>query len=117
VLVAEDDEMIRLAVTGLLQAEFQVDAVPDAETAMRLARETDYDLIVLDIGLPGESGVEALRALRGLPVYAERPVIALTGYVMPDDRRRFLEEGFTAYVPKPFEPDRFLEQVRILASS
>ena len=64
-LLVEDDAMIGEAVQrGLRALAFTVDWVRDGETALIAARETDYDLLVLDLGLPGRDGLEVLRELR-----------------------------------------------------
>jgi signal transduction histidine kinase/ActR/RegA family two-component response regulator len=85
----------------------------DGGTALRLAREFDPQLIVLDIGLPGMDGYETARRLRQLP--GLRPyLVALTGYGSQQDRQRALDAGFDEHLVKPLSSeatDRLLHQL------
>lgn len=101
VLLVEDDRMLGDAVRqGLQRAGLHVDALDAAEPAMAALRATRYDLLVLDIGLPGLSGLEALQRLRGRD---ERlPVLLMTARDTLDDRLRGFAEGADDYVVKPF---------------
>ena len=114
VLFVEDDEAVRTMVPPLLQPEFQVTTVVDAESALTEARHNDFDLILMDIGLPQMDGVEALHQIQTIPGYEERPIVALTGYAMPDDRLRFTREGFTEHIAKPFAPEKLVQTLREL---
>lgn len=111
-LAVEDDDAIRTMVELLLENDFDITTAPDAETALRRAADEHFDIVLLDIGLPGIDGIEALHRLRDLPAYRHCPIIALSGYAMPDDRRRFVEEGFTDYIAKPFLPDDLRDSIR-----
>ncbi|OLC69031.1 MAG: hypothetical protein AUH79_02310 [Betaproteobacteria bacterium 13_1_40CM_4_64_4] len=66
----------------------------------------------MDIHLPGMSGIEALKVLRGEPGTAAIPVIAVTASVMQQDRKQITEAGFDAYVGKPINLKEFLDAVR-----
>jgi CheY-like chemotaxis protein len=68
---------------------------------VELARVKRPAIIIMDINLPGMSGLEALRTLRALPETADIPVIALTAAASDRDRKRGLEEGFYRYLTKP----------------
>ena len=80
-----------------------------AEQALEVARERQPDLIVMDINLPGMSGIEALRQLRAHPDTAAIPVIALTAAATERDRLRGLREGFYRYLTKPVNVDDFIQ--------
>lgn len=110
-LVVEDEDAIRAIIEHLLHNDFDVTAVSNAESALKKAAKRPFDLILLDIGLPGMSGVDALHQLRALQTYAQRPIVALSGYAMPDDRRRFLDEGFSEYIEKPFAPHELKDKL------
>ena len=70
---------------------------------MALARSSVPDVVLMDINLPGMSGVEALAALRADAATAAIPVRALTAYAMKDDRARLLAAGFDGYLEKPVD--------------
>jgi DNA-binding response OmpR family regulator len=100
-LLVEDDTLLAHAVRDSLQrAGFSVEVLGDAETADAVLSCTDYDLAVLDIGLPGMSGLELLRRLRhrGSGV----PVLMLTARDALADRVRGLDDGADDYLVKPF---------------
>ncbi len=82
---------------------------PTAETGVQLARERRPEVIVMDINLPGMSGVDALRALREYPDTKQIPVIALTAAASERDKQRGLQAGFHQYLTKPVKVDEFLE--------
>ena len=87
------------------------DTAEDDETAHTLAQKHRYDVVLMDINLGGaRTGEDVLHDLRSLPDYAATPVVAVTAYAMPEDRARFLEAGFDAYLGKPFTE----EQLRTL---
>ena len=83
-------------------------AVPMAEQALEVARQRRPDLIVMDINLPGMSGIDALRQLRAGPETAAIPVIALTAAATERDRQLGLREGFYRYLTKPVNVDDFI---------
>jgi two-component system, cell cycle response regulator DivK len=102
VLIVEDNERnLKLVRDVLGHAGFEVVCARDAEAGIELARERMPDAILMDVNLPGISGVEALERLRAEAATAAIPVAALTAYAMKDDRARFLAAGFDAYLEKP----------------
>lgn len=106
VLVVEDDEDARdLVVTVLTQQGARVDqAASCAEALVRIAHAVP-DVLLSDIGLPGEDGYDLIRAVRARGHAAETlPAIALTAYARREDQRLALEAGFQAHVAKPVEP-------------
>ncbi len=105
VLVAEDDRITRLAVRRLLEKEGHAvtEAVDGVQALETLLREP-FDLVIMDIQMPGLDGVQAVRAMRGdsrYAVVAGLPVVALTAYAMAGDRETFLAAGMDAYAAKP----------------
>ena len=104
-LVVEDDETILAVLETFLSDDFDLTTATDGETAVREAKKQNFDAIILDTGLPGMSGLEALHKLRSMPDYKDSPIIAISGYAMPDDRCRFIDEGFTDHIAKPFVPE------------
>jgi len=102
-LAVEDNPEMQKLFTHFLAPQWDVDPAWDMESALQMASETAYDAVLMDINLGNKAtGVDVLRALRGLPHYAGTPIIAVTAYALPGDRERFLGEGFDAYIGKPF---------------
>jgi CheY-like chemotaxis protein len=104
ILIVEDNADARDALRVLLELDgHAVEAAGEGQAALELARSTDPDIALVDIGLPGIDGFEIARRLRALD--ARRPVlIALTGYGQPEDRRRATEAGFDEMLVKPVDP-------------
>ena len=104
ILVVEDnDRNLKLVRDVLEHAGFRVVAASSGETGVDLAVEQPPDLVLLDLGLPGIDGHEALRRLRASPRTRALPVVAVTAYAMPADRARALEAGFDGYLEKPLD--------------
>jgi two-component system, OmpR family, phosphate regulon response regulator OmpR len=110
ILVVDDDQRLRDLLVRYLSAEgYEVRAVPDAAGMDRqLARER-YDLLVLDLMLPGEDGLAICRRLRGQP--ASPAIIMLTAKGDDVDRIVGLEMGADDYLPKPFNPRELLARI------
>ena len=112
-LVVDDDEMSRrLAYDVLMHAGYRVSACDTGEQALVLAQTNRFDLVLLDIQLPGISGVQTFAQLRRLPGWAQVPVIALTASVMPNERNILMTEGFDAFLAKPLSIKELVRLVR-----
>lgn len=109
VLVVDDDARIRALLQRYLHRNgFWVTVARDAAHARRLLESLDFDLLVLDVMMPGESGLDLTAALR------ERlsvPILLLTARGDAEDRIRGLEAGADDYLPKPFEPRELLLRI------
>jgi two-component system, cell cycle response regulator DivK len=115
ILIVEDNDKNLKLVRDVLQVKGY--ATMEAETGedgVRLAVEHRPDLVLMDIQLPGMSGIDALRALRADPATATIPVIAVTASVMQQDRSQIMEAGFDGYIGKPLDLKPFLEAVRAM---
>ena len=113
ILIVEDNEKNLKLVRDVLQVKgFSTLEAGTAEDGIQLAREHKPDLILMDIHLPGISGIEALKVLRADAATAAIPVIAVTASVMQQDRKQITEAGFDAYVGKPINLKEFLDAVR-----
>ncbi len=97
---------------GLRALAFTVDWMRDAETALIAARDADYDLLVLDLGLPGRDGLEVLRELRRAG--NTLPVLILTARSDVPDRVLGLDAGADDYLVKPFELEELAARARAL---
>jgi DNA-binding response OmpR family regulator len=112
VLLAEDDADIQLLVTFKLTREgYQVRAFGDGLSAMADAREHPPDLAILDIMMPGMSGLEVCRELRKNPATANIPIILLTALAQEADISAGYAAGADDYVVKPFSPREFATRV------
>jgi two-component system cell cycle response regulator DivK len=117
VLIVEDNPRnLKLARDVLDHNGYRVLEAATAEDGLVLARERRPQLVLMDVGLPGMDGVQALVRLRADPATAGIPVAALTAFAMKDDRERFLAAGFDAYLEKPLDVRAFPREVeRLLA--
>ena len=102
VLIVDDDvELCELVGQYLNSQGFQTDAVYDGSSAVQLALDGDYALVILDVMLPGVRGFEVLRQIRAK---SDLPVIMLTAHGEDVDRIVGLELGADDYLPKPYNP-------------
>jgi len=111
-LVVDDDPRLRDLLRRFLEREgFRVTAAGDAAEARHLLKLMHFDLIVLDVMMPGESGLELTEAVR-----RERdiPVVLLTARGAPEDRIAGFERGADDYLAKPFEPRELLLRIRTI---
>jgi PAS domain S-box-containing protein len=84
-----------------------IDFAPSFEKAIPLLQANKYDFIVMDINLQGEyNGLDALRAIQKMKGFEKMPVIAVTAYVLPGDRDRFIRAGFSNFITKPILKDK-----------
>jgi DNA-binding response OmpR family regulator len=112
ILVAEDEPRIAAFLhKGLRSNGFAVTIVEDGDDALELADSGDFDLLILDIGLPGRDGFTVLRDLRARR--RDLPVIILTARDSVEDTVAGLEGGADDYVAKPFRFDELLARVRV----
>jgi two-component system response regulator PrrA len=113
VLVVEDDDAVRTAVDrGLGVHGFDVSSVPDAESAIDLVARRRPDVMIVDVGLPGMSGVELCTRLRSLDV--DTPILILSARDQVGDRVAGLKAGADDYVVKPFSLDELAARVHAL---
>ena len=107
VLLAEDNLINQEVARELLnKAGLQVDVADDGRQALELARHTPYALVLMDMQMPILDGLEATRALRALPDWADIPILAMTANAFGEDRQRCLAAGMNDHVPKPVDPDQ-----------
>jgi len=117
VLVADDDADIRdLVAFKLEQAGFEVIAVEDGQTALEQARGRQPTLAVLDVSMPGLSGIDVCRMLRSDPATAGMLIIMLTARVQEQDVEGGFSAGADDYVTKPFSPRELVSRIQSLLS-
>jgi DNA-binding response OmpR family regulator len=115
ILVVEDETRIRdLIKYNLERAGFRAVASPDGETALDDIFTSRPDAVVLDIMLPGQSGIEVLRRIRSEPATQDLPVLLLTARSTETDKLLGFEQGADDYLTKPFSPRELVARVRAL---
>ena len=113
VLIVEDNEKNLKLVRDVLQVKgYETIEATTGEDGVALAASRGPDLVLMDIQLPGISGIEAIAALRANAATAHIPVIAVTASVMQQDRKLIMEAGFDAYLGKPLDLKEFLATVK-----
>jgi len=114
VLLVEDDEPLAASIANVLQAQgWRVDVSPRGEPVPHSLAQDHYDIVVLDLGLPGIDGLETLRRLREAGHHL--PVLVLTARDAIEDRVQGLEAGADDYLGKPFAPVELVARLRALA--
>src|ERR1700728_1243167 len=114
ILVIEDDPTVgQFVKRGLEEQRWGVDLVANGEEGERMAASDAYDLVILDLRLPGKSGIEVLHTLRARGF--ERPVLVLTAQDAVDAKVQTLRAGADDYVTKPFAFEELLARVEALA--
>jgi two-component system phosphate regulon response regulator OmpR len=114
ILVVEDDPRLRDRLARFLAGEgFRVTAAAGAADARARMRGISPDLLVLDVMMPGESGLDLTRSLREEQGH-DLPVLMLTARGAPEDRIAGFEAGADDYLPKPFEPRELVLRIRAL---
>jgi two-component system copper resistance phosphate regulon response regulator CusR len=113
ILIAEDDTPLASFVKRGLEAEhYAVDTTADGEQARTLASEFDFDLVVLDIGLPRLDGISVLRSLRTRKPSV--PILMLTGHTRVEERVQCLDLGADDFLGKPFSFSELSARIRAL---
>jgi two-component system cell cycle response regulator DivK len=108
-LIVEDSELNRDLLVQIFEDSYEIEFAADGETAVKIASSRRPDLILMDIGLPRLSGLEATRAIRASA--ADVPIIAVSASVMPGDRQRAIEAGSDDFVAKPIDDAALVEKV------
>ncbi len=113
VLVVEDDpDGQEILARMLIRANIAVEVAGTAEDALQLISPGEHLAIVIDLALPGMDGFELLDRIHQDEALAALPCIAITAYHTPSLRQRVMNEGFTAYFPKPLDDVRFLKTLK-----
>jgi len=111
-LVEDENDIQRFLRSSLEEAGYQVEAAGDGTTAERLAVDGQFDILIVDLGLPDQDGITLILRLRQLGVRA--PVLILSARRGVDDRVRGLEQGGDDYLTKPFALAELLARLRNL---
>ena len=110
ILIIDDDEKIRLLLKKFLENnEFRVSDAESTEEAKKIMESLIFDLLVVDIMMPGQNGLDFLKEIRKS---SQMPVLMLTAMSDPEDRLDGLEIGADDYMTKPFEPRELLLRIQ-----
>jgi len=105
ILVVEDDPVSSVVMRCLLEETgLVVDTAEDGFQAIRMVCDTMYAAILMDLHIPGLSGLAATRQIRNLAGYQSVPILAMTASVFSEDKARSIEAGMNDLLPKPFSP-------------
>jgi two-component system phosphate regulon response regulator OmpR len=111
-LIVDDDERIRVLLQKFLMRNgFLVTAARDAGHARRILTGLDFDMLILDVMMPGEDGLSLCRSIRET---SQTPIMLLTAKGETDNRIKGLEAGADDYLPKPFEPKELLLRINAI---
>ncbi len=112
VVVVEDNPDNLITVKALLSDNFTVIEALNAMEGIAMTKKHKPNLIIMDIGLPGIDGIEALKIIRSDKALENIPIIALTASAMIHDREIILAQGFDAYISKPIDDSEFFQTIK-----
>ncbi len=111
ILIVDDEKNMRTTLQDILSAEgYDVDAADCGEKAVKMFERRPYDLVLLDVRMPGMDGLEAFRILKRTRASAN--VVLMSAYSMEQVRRQVLDEGASAFVRKPLDVESLLQLIR-----
>ena len=114
ILLVEDDEDNQAAIKMILKNICELEITDNGTEAIEMAGKFRYTAILMDIGLKGMSGLETAQEIKKISGYESTPIVAVTAYAMVGDKEKFLSEGCTHYISKPFKANEFRELVKSL---
>ena len=119
ILLAEDNPANQKLATFILQSRgHTVDIAGDGEQALRMTQESRYDILLMDVQMPGMDGLEATAAIRKCEAGScHVPIIAMTAHAMKEDRERCLAAGMDGYLAKPIDAREMIALVETLAAA
>ena len=113
VLVVEDNPLnMELVLEILKSLDFIVSEAINGEEAIKMVDDEHYDLILMDIELPGMDGINTTGIIKNKSGYNNVTIVALTAFAMKGDREKFLAAGFDDYIAKPIDVPGFIKQMK-----
>lgn len=113
ILVVEDNpDNMKLLAWALEDEGYAFEGAASAEEALLALERRHFDLVLMDISLPGMDGTEATRRLRARPRFAELPIIAVTAHAVQGEAEKILAAGVSALLTKPIDEAGLLESIR-----
>lgn len=111
-LIVDDDiKILKLMQTVLGNDKFDITTRLNADNIIKDIKKNSPDIVLLDIKLPGTSGVEAIHLIKEDDAIKNIPIIAFTSYSMKGDRERFLKMGYDGYISKPINTREISNQI------
>jgi DNA-binding NtrC family response regulator len=111
ILVVDDDAIVIKSCKRILEAEgFEVFTVPGADKALEALKNSDFDILLIDVKMPGRDGMYLMREIKRN--WPEIPTVVMSGYPTPETITEVLQLGATLFIPKPFKPDELVKSVR-----
>jgi two-component system sensor histidine kinase/response regulator len=117
VLLAEDVKLNQVLTQRLLsRSGYQIDVVDDGQQAIEAVQRGNYDVVLMDVQMPGIDGLEATRQIRAMPApKCQVPIIALTAQVGDEERKIRIDAGMDDYISKPINFDILFSKLSALA--
>ena len=116
ILYVEDNELNRKLVRDLLRrTSYRLIEAVDGQAGITMALAERPDLILMDVQLPGVSGIEAIHTLLQTSAMVDTPIIAITSFALSGDQQKAKDAGASAYLAKPYSPFDLLALIRKLA--
>ena len=113
ILAVDDMEMnLKLLSTWLAGSSIELTVSMSGQDAVNRCQVTEYDLILMDVQMPGMDGLQASRAIRKTPLNLGTPIIAVTAHAFKEEQERLLASGMDDYLPKPIEVSTLLDLIR-----
>lgn len=118
ILIVEDNTETQLILKIYLRDYYEIDTSSEAVEALKCIRKNKYDLIILDINLPGElDGNDVLIRVKGDPDLQSVPILVVTAYALKGDREKFIAMGADGYLSKPVDKKDIIRTVGELLDS
>lgn len=118
ITIIEDEPFIIEALSFILKKEgFIVKSISDGAKAIEFVKDTNPDLVILDIMLPNVSGMKILEDIRSTKLIAELPVLMLTAKGQKKDRRAAEDAGVSKFMTKPFDNEELIKHVKLMINS
>jgi len=112
ILIVEDEAAVAMMMAYLLnRVGCEVQGAWNAEKALRLAQDGNFDLITLDISMPGTNGFLICQQLKQIAHLKDTPIIFVSGNIFEEDQQRAFELGAVDYIEKPFDASDFISRI------
>lgn len=111
ILCVDDNTRNLRILQELLGEDYEIDTASCGEDAIALSQTASFDLVLLDVMMPGISGYEVCRQLKANSATSETPVVLITARTGASEQAEGAKAGADAYLPKPFDPDALLDIV------
>jgi DNA-binding response OmpR family regulator len=116
ILVVDDEPPLRELVIVTLGDAYACDEAADGDAALALLRKQEYDMVVLDVMMPGRSGIDVLREMRSDEALRDVPVVVMSAWQSSEDIDAALAAGANGFLPKPFRVEELGSTVRTVMS-